>query len=241
MATYIVVFLISLILFIILSFTFAHLKWSSIFNIGSYSEYELFLIMFLNLIFILLNFILKIVAIIYYSLQKSSTVGLIQISNQLFNLIGLYFLNKLDFEHELVGISLVYGLGMLLSNFLFTLIVFNQNKELKPSIKDFNYKKIKILSSLGIKYFIIQIASVIIFITDNIIITKFMGPSEVTPYNITFKVFSIILMLSGIIITPLWSAITKACVEKDIFWLKKSVEKNKLFEFDSNSDVYSSN
>jgi O-antigen/teichoic acid export membrane protein len=57
------------------------------------------------------------------------------------------------------------------------------------------------------------------------IITKLLGPEEVTPYNITFKVFSIIIMLHGIIITPLWSAITKAFAEKDVEWLKRVLKR----------------
>lgn len=216
---------ISIIILLALTILFKVSNWNSIFNIESYTNQELFLIMLVNLGFIAMNFVLKIVATIYYSLQKSSTVGLIQILNQLFNLIGIYSLYKIEYAQSLLGISVAYGLSMVLSNIIFTLILFIKNKELIPKFKDFKYDKVKSLSGLGIKFFIIQIASMIIFTTDNMIITKLLGPQEVTPYNVTFKVFSIVIMLHSIIITPLWSAITKAYAEKDIEWLKRVLKK----------------
>ncbi len=225
MTAYGVVALISIVMLFLLSMLFKILNWNSIFNIEIYTNNELFFIMILNLIFILMNFILKIVATIYYSLQKSSTVGLIQILNQLFNLMGIYYLDMIGYSQNLLGISLVYGLAMALSNIIFTMILFKKNKELTPKISDFKIEKIKSLTALGMKFFVIQIAAMIIFTTDNMIITKLFGPEEVTPYNITFKVFSIIIMLHGIIITPLWSAITKAYTEKDMKWLKKVLLK----------------
>jgi O-antigen/teichoic acid export membrane protein len=216
---------ISIIILLTLTVLFKIFNWNSIFNIDSYTNQELFFIMLVNLVFIVMNFVLKIVATIYYSLQKSSTVGLIQILNQLFNLIGIYSLYRMEYANSLLGISVVYGLGMVLSNIIFTLILFIKNRELIPKFKDFKYDKVKSLSGLGIKFFIIQIAAMIIFTTDNMIITKLLGPEEVTPYNITFKVFSIIIMLHGIIITPLWSAITKAFAEKDVEWLKRVLKR----------------
>jgi O-antigen/teichoic acid export membrane protein len=216
---------ISIIILLTLTVLFKIFNWNSIFNIDSYTNQELFFIMLVNLVFIVMNFVLKIVATIYYSLQKSSTVGLIQILNQLFNLIGIYSLYRMEYANSLLGISVVYGLGMVLSNIIFTLILFIKNRELVPKFKDFKYDKVKSLSGLGIKFFIIQIAAMIIFTTDNMIITKLLGPEEVTPYNITFKVFSIIIMLHGIIITPLWSAITKAFAEKDVEWLKRVLKR----------------
>ena len=218
---------ISIIILIALTVLFKIFNWNSIFNIDSYTNQELFFIMLVNLVFIVMNFVLKIVATIYYSLQKSSTVGLIQILNQLFNLIGIYSLYRMEYANSLLGISVVYGLGMVLSNIIFTLILFIKNRELVPKFKDFKYDKVKSLSGLGIKFFIIQIAAMIIFTTDNMIITKLLGPEEVTPYNITFKVFSIIIMLHGIIIAPLWSAITKAYAEKDVEWIKRTLKKLK--------------
>jgi O-antigen/teichoic acid export membrane protein len=81
------------------------------------------------------------------------------------------------------------------------------------------------LGSLGINFFIIQIAVLFIFQTSNIIIAQVLGPTEVTLYNIAFKYFSVITMFFGIIITPFWSAYTEAYIKDDILWIRKTTKK----------------
>ncbi|OQX54102.1 MAG: polysaccharide biosynthesis protein, partial [Candidatus Cloacimonas sp. 4484_209] len=81
------------------------------------------------------------------------------------------------------------------------------------------------ISSLGIKFFIIQMAVLVIFATDNMIITQVLGPAEVTPYNVVFKLFSIIAIGHGIIVGPLWSAYTDAYAKTDIRWIRDTLRK----------------
>jgi O-antigen/teichoic acid export membrane protein len=76
---------------------------------------------------------------------------------------------------------------------------------------------------LGINFFIIQIAAVILFSTDNFIISKLFGPEQVVPYNVAFKYFSIITMGYAILVNPYWSSFTEAYAVKDYNWIKKSV------------------
>ena len=78
--------------------------------------------------------------------------------------------------------------------------------------------------SLGIKFFIIQIASLIMFSTSNIILTQMFSPYEVTIYNIAFKYFSIITIGFTILTSPFWSAITEAYVKNDLPWIKKTMK-----------------
>ncbi len=79
--------------------------------------------------------------------------------------------------------------------------------------------------SLGIKFFIIQMAAVIFYQTSNIIIAHLFGPEQVTPYNIAYKYFSVITMSFTILMVPLWSAYTEAWIKKDMSWIKNSINK----------------
>ena len=88
-----------------------------------------------------------------------------------------------------------------------------------------NISKVKDLFSLGTKFFIIQIAGVLLYETNNIIISQLFGPAEVTPYNIAFKYFNIIMMFFIIVITPFWSAFTEAWIKKEFEWIKSIVQK----------------
>lgn len=79
--------------------------------------------------------------------------------------------------------------------------------------------------TLGIKFFVIQMAAVILYQTSNLIIAHLFGPEQVTPYNIAYKYFSVITMAFSIIMLPLWSAYTEAWIKKDIAWIKNSINK----------------
>jgi O-antigen/teichoic acid export membrane protein len=130
-------------------------------------------------------------------------------------------LTKIDFSDSLIGISLVYGVASISVNIIYTWILFTEYKELRFKLADFEIQKIGSLTNLGLQFFVIQLAGMIIFTTDNLIITNLFGPQSVTPYNITFKVFNMLIIMHTVVITPLWSAITQAYVEKDINWIRK--------------------
>jgi len=78
---------------------------------------------------------------------------------------------------------------------------------------------------LGIKFFFIQITTVILFSTDNIVITQLFGPRSVTPYAITYRLFSTTLVFLTIIVTPFWSAFTEASAKNDTPWIVRSMKK----------------
>jgi O-antigen/teichoic acid export membrane protein len=81
--------------------------------------------------------------------------------------------------------------------------------------------------SLGIKFFIIQIAALVLFNTNNIIVTQLFGPEEVTTFNVSFKLFSVITMIFSIIAGPLWSAFTDAYAKEEFAWIKSTLSKMK--------------
>jgi O-antigen/teichoic acid export membrane protein len=78
---------------------------------------------------------------------------------------------------------------------------------------------------LGFAFFIIQVCSLIIYSTSNVIITQIFSPSEVVVYNIAFRYFSVITLFFGIITVPFWSAFTEAYAKQDITWIKRMAKK----------------
>ena len=74
----------------------------------------------------------------------------------------------------------------------------------------------KSITSLGFQFFIIQIAVIVIFTTDKILITQLFGPEYVASYDVVFKLFSIITIAHGILMAPLWSAYSDAYHRNDI-------------------------
>jgi O-antigen/teichoic acid export membrane protein len=81
--------------------------------------------------------------------------------------------------------------------------------------------------NLGWKYFVIQIAIIVVFSSNNLIISKLLGSSEVTHFNILMQLFSTALIVFSLITTPYWSAFTEANISKDNQWIKSAIKKFK--------------
>jgi O-antigen/teichoic acid export membrane protein len=57
------------------------------------------------------------------------------------------------------------------------------------------------------------------------VITQVLGPQEVTPYQLVYKLFNIFTIASGLVVAPLWSGFTDAYFKKDLVWIKSAMKK----------------
>jgi O-antigen/teichoic acid export membrane protein len=93
--------------------------------------------------------------------------------------------------------------------------------QFKPSLKEVSWTKAKDIMNLGSKFFVIQIAGIIIFSTDNLIISHFIGPETVTGYHISFRYFGLLITIFAMLSVPIWPAYTEAYQQGDLQWIKK--------------------
>jgi O-antigen/teichoic acid export membrane protein len=68
---------------------------------------------------------------------------------------------------------------------------------------------------------VIQLAGIVQYQAVNIIISRFFSSFSVTEYNIAYKYFSVLLMVFGIIMTPIWGAVSDAMAKNDYKWIHK--------------------
>jgi len=109
---------------------------------------------------------------------------------------------------------------------VFSIILFySKFKYYRPSIKYFEFSEVKNITSLGFKFFFIQITAVILFSTDNIIITRLFSTADVTVYNVIRQYYMNIWTIFTFISVPLWPAYTKAYTKKDFKWIKRITKK----------------
>lgn len=178
-----------------------------------------------SLFFVNLNFILSLCKPIYFALQKSFIVNLIDISLQLINFLGIILFLYFNLSENLLYVCLLYGMSSVISNLYFTYKLFSENKLLFPKLQFFRKKRIRELGTLGIRFFILQIAAIVIYSTDSIIITKLFGAEEVTPYNIVLKIFGIITVFHSVLVSTLWSKVTKEFVKGNSEYIRKLLKK----------------
>ncbi len=222
------------IIFSIVSFSFLllcsdYVNWQNIFGIYILSNNELKKLILIMSFFILFNFILSIVFAVYNAVQRTSLIIISQFFSQTFSLIAIYFLMKIQLV-SIFYLAYIYGGSLIVSNFFVSIFFYRKHKYLIPHYKYLNFKIMRPIFNLSIKFFVLQLTILFIFSTDRILISHFLGPENVTIYDVLYKYFSIVSVINNLINTPLWSMYTEAYTKKDYKWIIKILKKMiKLF------------
>jgi O-antigen/teichoic acid export membrane protein len=200
------------------------ISWQSFFNTTSVSNDELSIVLNISVGFLFINFWLSLINQIFNGMQKSSLVVLNQFLSSFFALCAVYFLYSFE-ESSLVKLTFVYGFSLVVTNMILSIWFFKQNYNLFPKLSLFSKLYTSTIFSLGYKFFIIQIAAIIIFTTDKMLIAQLFGPQSVASYDVVFKLFSIITVIHSLILGPLWSAYSDAFHREEYLWISKTIQK----------------
>lgn len=174
------------------------------------------------ILFVSTTFIFKFTGNVYLGMQLPAINNALVVGGQTLSLVGVYILHLLDI-HSLTAVAFVYTASPTIVYLTAYTITFNvKYKWLRPSFSYFNKNAVKSLFNTGVKFFILQISGIILFASSNIIISRLFTPEMVTPYQVAYRYFSIVVMLFSIVAVPYWSATTDAFTRKDFEWIKKS-------------------
>lgn len=211
--------------FAIFLLTNIFLDWSKILNTTVVPKTELNLLAIIVFGFFALRLVFKLILSVLLANQQPAMRDLIQTAGKVLNLIVVFILLQTTTD-KLLYLGITYSSSPVLLLLLFTIILFaSKFKHLAPNYKFVDFSLFNDLFRLGGKFFIIQIAAVILFTTDNMIITQLFSPADVTSYNIAHKYFGILMMGFTIIVAPFWSAATDAYTKGEFGWIKRSVKK----------------
>ena len=64
--------------------------------------------------------------------------------------------------------------------------------------------------------------------STNILISRLFSPAMVTPYQITYRYFSLLTAIFSVVCVPFWNATTDAYERNDTEWIKKADKKLNL-------------
>jgi len=202
------------------------LNWNKILNVSISFDENLAIIAWLVFALFCLQLYFKNISTILLSLQRTTYSNMVIFLGNIGSLLLIFIFQKLHFI-SLFSIALAFMSAPVLIFTITSLILFNSDlKEFKPNLFTLPKKEyFNNLIGLGLKFFFIQITAVVIYASSNVIISLLFGPSEVTPYNVAFRLYSTIQAVFSIIITPFWSAFTEANAKEDFDWIKKSIKK----------------
>lgn len=225
--TYAILSIVIIIVFGLFYFINPLINWAKILNAPKAMANELSILALVVFIFFCLQFVLKLITTVITSNQEPAKADFLNLIGSGLSLLLIFILVKTT-SGNLIYLAIALGIAPVLVLFLSSIWLYtNKYKIYAPSLKYVSMRDAKNLMGLGLKFFIIQISALVLFQTDNIIITQLFGPKEVTTFNIAYKLFSIVIMAFAIIVTPLWSAFTEAYTNSDYIWMQATLTKMK--------------
>lgn len=168
---------------------------------------------------ICLSFVLKTINYIIYAVQKSSINNFISLITSIIPLVFILFFKGNNIEVNLLALTIVHVLAVNIP-LLFASGILFKSKILfgcMPSFKYFNINTAKGMFKFGVQFFLAQMFFMILTSTNEIIITKMFSAENVVEYSIYVRLFTVIGSLFMLVLTPIWSKVTKDLAEKKYY------------------------
>jgi O-antigen/teichoic acid export membrane protein len=198
-----------------------YIPWQRIFN-TQIDTRQLQVVVSLTVVAMAVKLVLDLLSYVLFALQEPSRVGLIAFLSNALVLVGTYALIHFT-ESNLIYLAAVSAISPIPILVAGSFVLYrNRLKAYRPNLRLADFKYAKSLLSLGYQFFIIQLAVIVIFYTDNLIITQLFGPAEVTTYNVAFRYFNAVNILFTIAVAPYWSAFTEAFITNDAAWMSRT-------------------
>lgn len=221
--TFFMLIIVSLIIFFVGSILVFNVDWYIVLNVNNCLE-NLREIVWVSFMFFCLNFIFKFIGNVYQAQQLSMFNYLLVFSGHLVSLVFIWVLTRTG-SGNLMGVAVAYSASLPIIYLICYPVTFKKlYPSLSPSVCFFKKEYLNDLLSLGMMFFVVQVMSVVLFSLSNLIISNMFGPDQVTPYNIAYRYFSVIIMVFNLMLAPLWSATTDAYAKGELQWIRNSVK-----------------
>ncbi|MBK0380699.1 MATE family efflux transporter [Mucilaginibacter segetis] len=226
--TYALLFIIASVTFILFFSIGSLFNWNDLLKVPLSVKLNIWPVIILTLGFFCVQFILQPINSVLIATHQPFKSSLILLLGQALTYILIYVLSAFTKGNLFILVFIAAGSPVLVLA-LANIYLYNTSlKKISPRVNAVLVNNAKSLLNIGGAFFLIQIGALVLYETDNILITRMLGPGSVTTFNIPFKYFSIISIIFYIIITPYWSAFTDAYARRDFEWIKSSLNKMRL-------------
>lgn len=221
---YVTVGIISLSIIIVgLMFSY-FIDWNKFLNLPKelIDEKTLFFMISIVIIGVGVQFFLKVIVSIYQAMRKTAIFGWTTLMTNLILLTYLKFSTIKGKREQLLIYAFIYIVATNLPILLVSVFSFcGKFKKSRPNVRYFDKNIAKDIMKLGIKFFVIQVALLVISSSDSWLITYFFRPEDTVSYQIYYRFFSIALTVYALFSQTAWSSVTKYAGEKNGEKIKK--------------------
>jgi O-antigen/teichoic acid export membrane protein len=217
---------IALVLGLIFFAMWSHVPWDRVFNVQSaQTRAEVGPAVATAFLIFFVNFPFSIVAKVYGAYQEVNKSNAWATSGNLLGLAGLVTVTHL--KGGLVPLVIAVSGAALFVNTISAIWLFGWSKPwLRPRPGRVTWSATRKLASLGGMFFVIQIAALVLFQTDNLIIAHYLGAAAVTPYSVTWRLFTYTALFQILAGPSYWPAYTEAFSKGDLGWVRSRYHTN---------------
>lgn len=187
------------------------------------SPNALYLSIIIVLIGVMLQFWIRLISSVLYALQKSSINNLLVLCTNILILLYAKFAPSGSNDSNVIAMSIVHGVAVLSPLVIASVWVFSSTLSFAiPKWKYVKKRYVREVVGLGGIFFFIQVAYMIIMSTNEYLITITSSNADNITYQAYYKLFSLGSTIFALMLTPIWSVVTKAKAENNYLWIKKT-------------------
>ena len=214
---------------VVFSIIFNYINWNKVLNIATdiISSKALLITVQITFFGIMLQLVLRLITSILYALQLSSINNFLSLCTSILTLGLVLILPSQSNDKNIIVMAIIHAIAAILPLIFATIIVFflQRKRNLFPDYRMFSFKHAKEVLSLGVVFLYVQIMYMVIMNTNTYLISLFSSPENVVEYEIYYKIFSLVGTVFTLMLTPIWSSITKAITQKNTPWVKSLYKK----------------
>lgn len=203
-------------------FVYRHVPWPSVFNVSSTTAaLESGPVVLVLVACFIATLPLGATQKIQLGLQQGYWGNLWETLGSVLGLLGIIVATQLQAGLPWIALSMA-GVPVIFRA-VNTLVFFGyQEKALRPRIGHVDPGVIRRLIRTGFLFFVLQLAVIVGFQSDNIIIARILGVEAVAGYDVALKLSTLPAMFIGLVVVAQWPAYGEALTRGDTAWIRQT-------------------
>lgn len=203
--------------------------WVGVLNAGGVHANGLQELATMTLIVFSLRLTASLILPILLGVSKAGLSGTIDATTSIVTLLGVALLNIWS-VHSLFVLGILTSCISVLIPSIFSLAFYlGPHRSIRPRFSSLDAGLVRPLLRTGTKFFVINLAGLMVFASSNLVIVHLFGPHEVTQYNIAVRYFGVLSIGFSIFLTPFWSSFTDAYIKRDFEWIRQSIQRLRVY------------
>jgi len=199
---------------------YSYIPWPSVFNVTTTAAaVEAGPVVLVLMLCFVATLPLGVTQKIQLGLQQGYWANLWETLGSIGGLLGILLAIQLEAGLQWIALATA-GIPVIFRG-INTLVFFGLQKfTLRPRLRHLDFGVVRGLMRTGLLFFILQLAVIVGFQSDNIIIARILGVEAVAGYDIALKLSTLPAMFIGLVVIAQWPAYGEALARGDTNWIR---------------------